>query len=225
MKRNLVLTAVMLMAATLTAAAPNIPSNSRIEQVLKEVSQKQKETRSLQADFRQEKTNGLLADPQVSSGTFVYVQPNNVLWKYEQPVPVTMVISGGMLTTYYPELRKAEKLEVKSYEDRIFKYMGAGNAIDELSNYFNFRFIERKGEPYYRLELKPKTKVVERRVRSITIWIDRETYLTSKIEYVESDGDVTRYEFSNLRLNENVGPERFTLKLPSSVRVETMRLD
>ena len=51
-----------------------------------------------------------------------------------------MLIANGMLTTYYPDLNKAERIEVKRYQDRIFKYMGASGAIDELGAWFNFTF-------------------------------------------------------------------------------------
>jgi outer membrane lipoprotein-sorting protein len=65
---------------------------------------------------------------------------------------------------------------------------------------------------------------VSKRVRRIKIWIDKQTYLTSKIEYVEGDGDITRYEFTKLRINEPVPPSRFALALPSSVKVEQMKI-
>ena len=74
------------------------------------------------------------------------------------------------------------------------------------------------------LDLKPKTRTVAKRVQRIKLWIDKQTYLTSKIEYVEGDGDVTRYEFKNIRINEPVPPSRFALSLPANVRVEQMKI-
>ncbi len=61
-------------------------------------------------------------------------------------------------------------------------------------------------------------------MRRIKLWIDKKTFLTSKIEYVEGDGDITRYEFTNLRINEPVPPSRFALHLPSNVKVEQMKV-
>jgi outer membrane lipoprotein-sorting protein len=209
-----------LVAASSLHAAPPVT----LAQVIKQVQEQQKKTATLQADFRQEKELALMAKPEVSSGTFTYSRPSNVLWTYNTPKRVQMVIADGFLTTYYPELAKAERIDVKRFEDRIFKYMGATGAIDELARYFDFTFTDSKSKPVFVLDLTPKNRAVSKRVQRIKLWIDKSTYLTSKIEYVEGDGDITRYEFTNVRINESVPPSKFALTLPSTVRVETMKI-
>jgi outer membrane lipoprotein-sorting protein len=214
-----VVCAVTAAAAPLHAAAP-----VTLADVVKKLQQQQKKTSTLQADFRQEKELALLAKPEVSTGRFTFSKPNNVLWSYDAPKRVQMLISAGTLTTYYPDLAKAEKIDVKRFEDRIFKYMGASGAIDELARYFDFTFTNTPSKPDFVLDLKPKTRTVAKRVQRIKLWIDKQSYLTSKIEYVEGDGDITRYEFKNIKLNEPVPASRFALSLPANVRVETMKL-
>ena len=212
---------VLLLATTAAVqAAPAVT----LAQVIKKVQEQQKKTATLQADFRQEKELALMARPEVSTGTFIYSRPSNVRWTYDSPKRVQMVIAGGFLTTYYPELNKAERIDVKRFEDRIFKYMGATGAIDALARYFDFTFTDSKSKPVFVLDLTPKNRAVSKRVQRIKLWIDKSTYLTSKIEYVEGDGDITRYEFTNVRINENVPSSQFALTLPSTVRVETMNL-
>jgi outer membrane lipoprotein-sorting protein len=210
------------LAAPLSAAPKKAPVT--IEQVVKRVQEQQKKTNTLQAEFRQEKELALLAKPEVSTGTFVYSKPNSVLWNYDAPKRVTMLIARGTLTTYYPDLNKAESVDVKRFEDRIFKYMGASGAIDELARYFDFTFTDNAANPAYVLDLTPKSKVVARRVQKIKIWIDKQSYLTNRIEYVEGDGDTTRYEFKNIKVNQPIEQSRFTLNLPANVRVEQMKL-
>jgi outer membrane lipoprotein-sorting protein len=213
------LAGTLVAASSLHAAGP-----VTLAHVIKQVQEQQKKTATLQADFRQEKELALMAKPEVSSGTFTYSRPSNVLWTYNTPKRVQMVIAGGYLTTYYPELAKAERIDVKRFEDRIFKYMGATGAIDELARYFDFTFTDSKSKSVFVLDLTPKNRAVSKRVQRIKLWIDKSTYLTSKIEYVEGDGDITRYEFTNLRINESVPPSKFALTLPSTVRVETMKI-
>jgi len=74
------------------------------------------------------------------------------------------------------------------------------------------------------LDLDPKSKGIAKRVRHIKIWIDKKSYLTTKFEYTEGDGDVTRYEFLNIKVNAPVTQSRFTLNLPADTRVEAMKL-
>lgn len=204
------------------AVAPATPT---LDQVLKEVQKRQSAVKTLQADFTQQKSLALLAEPQVASGTFAYEKPDKVRWNYTTPNPVMMLIAGGRMTTFYPKLGRAEALEVGRFQDRIFKYMGAGNAISELETWFNFRFSDRKGETTWKLDLVPKTSQVAKRVKSITIWIDRSSYMTSKFEYVEADGDTTLYEFTSIRVNDPVPAAAFKLDLPPTVKLETMKLD
>jgi outer membrane lipoprotein-sorting protein len=212
----------VLLAMPLAAAKVTDPGS--LEEVIKRVQDQQHKVTTLQADFRQEKELALLSKPEVSSGRFIYSKPNNVLWSYDAPKRVQMLIANGTLTTWYPELNKAERVDVKRFEYRIFKYMGASGAIDELGRYFDFKFTNKPSESTYLLDLKPKTGAVAKRVQRIRIWINKSDYLTSKIEYVEGDGDITRYEFKNIKVNAPVAQNRFVLSLPPNVRVEQMKL-
>ncbi|HVS29992.1 MAG TPA: outer membrane lipoprotein carrier protein LolA [Thermoanaerobaculia bacterium] len=206
------------------AAAPKKAPPVTLESVIKKVQEQQRKTQTIQAEFRQEKELALLAKPEVSTGTFVFSKPNNVLWSYRAPRRVQMLIADGTLTTYYPDLSKAERIDVRRFEDRIFKYMGASGAIDELARYFDFTFTDTETNPFWVLDLAPKNRAVGRRVRSIKLWIDKSTYVASKFEYVEGDGDITRYEFTNVRLNQPIEQARFTLTLPPTVKVEQMKI-
>jgi len=216
--------AALCAAMALPMFAAKVADPGSLEEVIKKVQEQQRSTNTLQADFRQEKELALLSKPEVSTGTFVFSKPNNVLWTYDAPKRVQMLITNGKLTTFYPELNKAETLDVKRFEDRIFKYMGATGAIDELARYFDFTFTNKPSDPAYVLDLKPKTGAVAKRVQRIKLWIDKKSYLTSKIEYVEGDGDITRYEFTNIKVNQPIPQGRFVLNLPPNVKVETMKL-
>lgn len=226
MLRRPVFVGLLVAAVTASAFAQSaVKGSGTLESVMRRVAEQQKKTRTLQADFIQQREIALLSEPEVSTGTFVYSKPNNVLWRYDAPKPVTMLISKGVMTTYYPQLQKVETAQVKRFEERIFKYMGASGAIEELSRYFNFTFIESKGKPFYTMELIPKTKMIARRVKRIKIWIDRQTFLITKFEYVEGDGDLTRYEFKNVRFNQDVPQSLFAISLPAGVRVQQMKLE
>src|SRR4029077_6493019 len=186
-----------LSAIALCAAAVGLPAfaarktdPNSLDEVISRVQKQQKKTTTIEADFRQEKILALLARPEVSTGRFVFSKPDKVLWMYDAPRRLEIVVSNGILTTYFPDLNKAEQLEVKRYQDRIFKYMGASGAIDDLAIYFDFTFPNRAADPQYLLDLTPKTKGIAKRVQHIRIWIDKKSYLTTKFEYTEGDGDI-----------------------------------
>lgn len=220
------ITILLVVAVAIPLFGDSKIKGTKIEEVLTEIDARQKDVHSLRAKFRQTKEVGMLAEPEVSTGVFVYEQPNNVLWRYLEPRPVSMAIADGMMTTWYPELKKAERMEVKRFEDRIFRYLGAGTgAIRELGKYFDFRFIEDRGKNEYVLELDPKTRALEKRIKSITIWIDGKTYFTKGFEYVEGDGDLTRFEFHDIEMNPSLSDDAFALEIPKGVKIETIRLE
>lgn len=223
-RKAVVVAALCATVITLPLSAAKKRPAVTLESVIKKVQAQQKNTRTLQASFRQEKELALLAAPEVSTGTFAFSAPSNVLWTYTSPKRVQMLIAQGTMTTYYPDLNKAETIDIKKFEDRIFKYMGASGAIDELARYFDFTFTDTASSPTWLLDLTPKNRAVAKRVKRIKIWIDRQTHLTTKFEYVEADGDVTRYAFSDLKLNQPIEQGRFTLALPPTVRVEQMKI-
>jgi outer membrane lipoprotein-sorting protein len=222
--KKLTVAALCAILTAFSAFAARKGDPNSLDEVIKRVQAQQKNTNTLEADFRQEKTLALMAKPEVATGHFTYEKPNNVLWSYDAPSRVQMLIAEGFLTTYYPDLRKAERIEVKRYQDRIFKYMGATGAIDELATYFDFTFSNKADQPTFVLDLTPKSKTIAKRVQKIKIWIDKKTSLTTKLEYTEGDGDTTRYEFTNIKVNQPVAHSRFELNLPSNVRVEQMKL-
>jgi len=111
-----------LISVALCAAAVGVPAfaartvdPNSLDEVIRKVQLAQAQTSTLEADFRQEKVLALLARPEVSTGHFTFSKPNNVLWRYDAPKRVEMLIANGVLTTYYPDLNKAEQIEVKRY--------------------------------------------------------------------------------------------------------------
>ncbi len=216
--------ALCALSLTPAAFAARKTDPNSLDAVVQRVQAQQKTTNTLEADFRQEKTLALLSKPEASTGHFTFEKPNSVLWSYDAPKRVQMLIANGMMTTYYPDLRKAEQIEVKKYQDRIFKYMGTSAALDDLSSFFDFTFSNKSGQPSFVLDLTPKSKSIAKRVQHIKIWIDKQSYLTTRFEYTEGDGDITKYEFTNIKVNQAVAQSRFVLKLPTSVKVEQMKI-
>src|SRR5882724_863765 len=85
------------------SAARRAQDPDSLDEVIRRVQAAQANTSTLEADFRQEKTLALLAKTETSTGRFVYSKPNSVLWTYDAPKRVSMLIANGVLTTYYPD--------------------------------------------------------------------------------------------------------------------------
>ena len=157
--------------------APGSTGPQRLTALVDRVKLEQKQLKTMEARFTQQQESSMLAAPEASKGTFSYAAPDKVRWEYSSPSPITVVIRGDEMTTWYRDLKRAEMLKVGRYSNQVFKYLGASGSLQTLLEYFTVRLKlpEKKGEPY-RMELDPKYARIAKRLKSMTLWIDDETF-------------------------------------------------
>ncbi|HYG64332.1 MAG TPA: outer membrane lipoprotein carrier protein LolA [Thermoanaerobaculia bacterium] len=227
----LLLAASALIATPAVAAAPpdpmspSVPKTARLQALLERVKYEQKALKTMEARFVQQQESSMLAEPEESSGVFSYSAPDSVRWEYQAPSPITVVIRGDDMTTWYRDLNRADKLKVGRYSSQFFKYLGASGNMQTLLDYFTVKLQvpAKKGDPY-RLEMTPRYARIAKRLKSMTLWIDSEMFFPTRLEYVEADGDSTRYRFENVRRNVSIPAERFVLQLPRGVQTRVIDL-
>lgn len=181
---------------------------------------------TLEADFRQLKESELLLEPVEARGVFSYEAPDRVRWEYVGAEPISLLIDGDQMTTWYRDLDQAERIDVGRHSQRILEYLGAGSSMARLMEYFDVVLrTPGDGSLPYHLELEPRYARVARRLRRMDVWIHPELFLPSRLRYVEADGDVTEYVFTNMRVNAGLPAGRFELTLPERVKVRELEID
>jgi len=227
MTRRVPLALSMLVCSQALAQEPLPPGLRGVEKLaalVRRVSQVQTSLATLNADFEQTRTSHLLAAPSVSHGRFYFRAPDSVRWEYDAPREMTVLITGGVAITYRPAEKRAERIEVGRAQRRVFRFISAAEPLDKLMQHFTFVFHDPLGDGNYLLELRPAALMMKKRLRSVTIEIERATYLPIKVSYTEADGDSTAYSFSNVRLNQPQPPDLFTLTMPPDVQVVRIKL-
>lgn len=205
---------------------PELSGGARVEALIERVRYEQGRLKTLEADFVQRQESAMLLAPDVSRGTFSYAAPDSVRWEYAAPRPISVVIDGQEMLTWYRDLGRAERVKVGRYSDQVFKYLGASGSFDTLVEYFTVRarFPADAAEPY-RLDLTPRFERIARRLKAMTVWVDRESYLPVRVRYESAEGDVTVYEFARMKVNRRLPGDRFELHLPAEVEVREVTLD
>jgi outer membrane lipoprotein-sorting protein len=145
-----------------------------------------------------------------------------VRWQYDQPTPKVIVINGDELVTWYQDLGKAERVQVGRYSDAVFKYLGASGSLETLMDYFSVRVDFPKADEPYRIDLVPRYKRVEKRLKEMSVAIDGKLFVPIKLSYVEPNGDTSEYEFTDFRVNQPLPEAHFELELPSDVDVQVL---
>ncbi len=205
--------------------APGLTTSARLSGLIARVKWEQERLETLEADFVQERSSEFLAHPEVSRGRFSYSSPDRVRWEYLDPTPISMVIHGDEMVTWFRDLGRAEKVKVGRVSSQVFRYLNATGSLESLMGYFAVSFAPPAAAEPYRLELAPRYARIAKRLAAMTLWVDRRLYLPVRVRYVEPNGDTTDYRFENLSPNRPIPRERFELALPEGVPVKVVDLD
>jgi outer membrane lipoprotein-sorting protein len=205
--------------------APGLAGAARLKALIDRVKSEQKQLKTLEAKFVQTQESSLLMAPQTATGSFSYAAPDRVRWEYVAPKPISVVVRGEEMTTWYRDLKRADLVKIGRYSNQVFKYLGASGSMESLTEYFTVRLAAppRQGVPY-QMELIPRFSRIAKRLKSMTLWIDDATFLPVRLRYVEADGDVTEYKFSDMKKNAAIPEDRFVLKIPKDVETRVIDL-
>lgn len=204
----------------------SLTATERLRALIDRVKHEQKGLETLEAQFVQRQESSMLVTPEVSRGEFSYAAPDRVRWEYVSPKPISVVIDGTEMTTWYRDLGKAEQIRIGRYSNQVFKYLGASGSLETLIDYFrvSVTFPKEAGKPY-KLYLAPRYERIAKRLESMTLEIDPDRYLPVRLMYVAADGDLTEYTFRNFKVNAGIPADRFELHLTDGVQLKRLDLD
>jgi outer membrane lipoprotein-sorting protein len=232
MRRTLGILFLLSVVGVSTAGAAALPDPrtappaQRLAALIDRIKLEQAKVKTLEAKFVQHQESSMLAAPETSTGSFSYAAPDKVRWEYATPNPISVVILGETMTTWYRDLNRAETIKVGRYSAQVFKYLGASGSMKSLLEYFTaaLHTSTRKGTPF-RLDLTPRYARIAKRLKSMSLSIDDEKFFPVHLEYVDAEGDKTEYDLKDLKVNGSIPADRFALKLPPGVQVKVIDLD
>jgi len=203
--------------------APGLSGTERLEALMNRVRLEQQAVKTLEARFVQNRESSLLVAAEQSTGTFSYAVPGRVRWEYTSPNPISVLIQGEQMTTWYHDLKRADLLKIGKYSNQVFKYLGASGNMDALTEYFTVRLTAppKAGVPY-QMELIPRFSRISKRIKSMTLWIDDQTFFPEHLKYVQADGDTVEYQFTDMKRNAPIPDDRFVLKLPPGISTRVL---
>lgn len=205
-----------------SASIDTLEGSAKLDALMERVVEQQRALRSLRADFVQLKKSELLLEAVESSGEFRFQAPDKVRWDYRRPDPMVVVFNDDTVTTFLPQQARAERVKVSNKQQRFVRVLAGTQPLDDLTANFSVRLADPGGRAPYRLTLRPVSAMVKKRLRSVEIEIDRSLFLPVMVEYNETDGDTTRYEFKDLTLNPEIDASTFLLELGDDVELQTI---
>lgn len=226
----LVLLVTVVVCAILPVAADAPPPQEEVARLLEAVLASQENTTTLEGRFTQLKTMALFTDPERSTGRFSFRQPDLIRLDYETPSRVILLLQGDHLTTYYPDLKEAERFDVRKQKKRVFDHLIGEAGIGQLQKNFTIALggdepdapeilTPKPGEETHQLRLTPRRRQLKRRIEFIDLWVRASDHAPVQYFIREKSGDTTLFRLEQMVLNGDLPESHFQIDLPEDVTV------
>jgi outer membrane lipoprotein-sorting protein len=168
---------------------------------LREIGEAQKQLRSLSARFVQTKHLALLEEPIVSTGTFAFKQPGQVLWKIDDPA-FEVKIDGSKI-----QLPPGEDAGMRAMPPGLESLLGAMSAvftgdIDAAARRFDMRAGQDGNDIVVRMS--PKSEADRRLLGDLRLTFARPDLTLRAVRLQETVGDSVDIVFRDVHRNDGV---------------------
>jgi outer membrane lipoprotein-sorting protein len=197
------------------AGQPALPP---LKEVVERFDAAQAQIQTLQCPFTLTIRRALLRTPSVAKGT-LYLQGSDFAhFAFQAPEDLILHLTPKTLISYSREAQEAELLKIGIIKNANRKFLGLGQKLSYLSDYFQIVLGEAKDTPNtLLLTLTPRTLGLRKRLQTVELWVDRDSWLPRQIQWVERSGDSWFLELGPLRTNQPLPPSVTGFKLPEGI--------
>jgi len=173
---------------------------------------------TLQCPFTLTLRRALLKTPSVTRGT-LYLQGSEFAhFAFLPPEDLILHLTPKALISYSPEAKEGEMMKIGIIKNSDRKFLGLGQKLSYLSDYFQIALDEAKdGTNTWYLALTPRTLSLRKRLLSLNLWVDRETWLPRQVQWIERSGDSWLLELGTLRSNQPLPASVSGFRLPEGI--------
>jgi outer membrane lipoprotein-sorting protein len=209
------LIASLLLALPLFAAQPAPPS---VRELVERFDAAQAKVASLQAPFTLTLRRALLKTPTVTKGTLYLRGSDFVHFRFSPPEDLILHLTPKELISYSPDAGEGERLKIGIIRNHDRRFLGLGQKLSDLSDYFQLTVTEGKEVPgTFLATLLPRSYNMKKRFQGLYIWVDHDKYLPRQITWVERSGDTWLLELGTLQVNQPLPATVTGFAVPSGV--------
>ena len=185
---------------SLAIQAPPAPN---LQEVVERFDAAQAAALTLEAPFVLTTRRALLKTPTAMRGT-LYLQGSDFAhFVFAPPEDLILHLTPKELLSYSPSAKQGERLKVGHIFHANRKFLGLGQKLSYLSQYFEIALGSSSDVPgTWFLALTPKTLGMKRRMQALDLWVDQKTWLPRRVLWVERGGDSWQLDLGVLRINQ-----------------------
>jgi outer membrane lipoprotein carrier protein len=194
-----------------------------VRDVVKKLQARYEQTRDLSADFKQTTKIEGFATPILSSGRMYIKKPGRLRWDYADPNVEEIYVNQNDVKMYVPEHKQVliGKLTQMAASQAPLQLLQGAAKLEEQYTLDLGRAGDRGegGLPLLSLLPKPDGNEAVRTVVRIVLEVQPKTYFIKRVSIHEVSGNVSTFEFANLKPNSGLKPDLFEFVVPPGVEV------
>jgi outer membrane lipoprotein-sorting protein len=192
-----------------------------LREVVERFDAAQAQARTIQCPFTLTIHRALLKTPSVTRGT-MYLQGSDFAhFAFQPPEDLILHLTPKALISYSPEAKEGELMKIGFIKNADRKFLGLGQKLSYLSDYFQISLGEAKDVPNtWLLALSPRTLSLRKRMQILNLWVDKDTWLPRQVQWVERSGDSWFLELGALRINQPLPLSVTAFKLPEGIPLQ-----
>jgi len=181
-------------------------------QIRQKISQAAATMKTMQCDFVQTKHLKMLNEEMVSKGRMYYQQSHCLRWEYTSPYTYTFIINHDKVL-----LKNQQRHDVIDVnQNKFFKEIAnimmnsvVGNCLNDDKSFKSS--ISVSGQKWV-ATLSPQRRDMKQMFREIILHFSQREAMVTQVELIEKNGDKTTIELKNMRTNETISPDMFTVR-------------
>lgn len=181
-------------------------------QIRQAITQAASAMKTMQCDFTQTKHLRMLNDKMTSKGRMYYQQTNRLRWEYTSPYSYTFILNDDKVL-----LRNAQRNDVidvnrnKLFREiaRIMMNSVVGTSLTDDKSFKSA--IATNGNEWI-ASLLPQRKDLKQLFQKIILHFSKKNAMVKQVELIERNGDRTVIELNNIRTNEKISADMFTIR-------------
>lgn len=210
----------LLFCLALSQAAPAAPPPLR--EAVERFDAAQAQVQTLQCPFTLTLRRTLLKTPSVTKGTLYLQGSDFVHFAFQPPEDLILHLTPKALVSYSPGAGEGELMKIGLIRNANRKFLGLGQKLSYLSEYFQIRLEETRDLPgTWFLAMTPRTLSMRKRMQALNLWVDKETWLPRQVQWIERSGDSWLVELGPLRTNQPLPAAVTGFKLPEGIPVRS----
>jgi len=195
-----------------------------VQEVVKKVQARYEKTRDLQADFKQSTRIEGFATPIASSGRMYIKKPGRLRWDYLDPNVEEIYVNKDEVMMYVPEHQQVlvGKLTQMAASQAPLQLL---QGVAQLEEEFQVEATpggKRGAGGVPLITLLPKQNPESEPVRTldrIVLELQPKTFFIKTVSIYEISGNISTFEFANLKPNQGLKNDLFQFTVPAGVEV------